>query len=246
MSRRFGPPNKDSAAETPFAPQVICPQNGSETRVGSVFFHHGAASHSGQVGLSLKRIVDVVGSAAGLLALFPFLLILAIAIRASSAGPIFYVAQRIGRNGHSFRCYKFRSMVREADQLKGELRSRNERQGALFKMSNDPRRTPLGRWMRRYSIDELPQLWNVLRGEMSLVGPRPASLDDYALYERHHLRRLKVKPGLTGLWQVSARDNPSFDSYIALDLEYIESRSVALDLKILLKTVPAVLRGTGV
>ena len=136
-------------------------------------------------------------------------------------------------------------MVANADALKDELRHLNERQGPFFKIGNDPRLTRVGRFLRKYSLDELPQLWNVLKGEMSLVGPRPHPVDDYEQYTLEHLRRLDVTPGITGLWQVSARHDPSFEKNMALDLEYIESWGPWLDLKILLRTVPAVFKGSG-
>jgi lipopolysaccharide/colanic/teichoic acid biosynthesis glycosyltransferase len=136
-------------------------------------------------------------------------------------------------------------MVVGADEQKDELRNGNERNGPFFKLADDPRVTPLGRWLRKLSLDEIPQLWNVLRGEMSLVGPRPHPVDDFERYDIEHLRRLDVKPGLTGLWQVTARRDPSFDTNMALDLEYIENWSLWLDLKIALKTFPAVLRAEG-
>jgi lipopolysaccharide/colanic/teichoic acid biosynthesis glycosyltransferase len=136
-------------------------------------------------------------------------------------------------------------MVADADLQKDKLRNENERNGPFFKMENDPRITRVGRWLRKYSFDELPQLWNVLRGDMSLVGPRPHPLDDYERYSIEHLRRLDVSPGLTGLWQVTARSDPSFEINMARDLEYIENWSLGLDLAILFKTIPAVLRAEG-
>jgi len=197
------------------------------------------------VGLAVKRVLDVLFSIAGLLAAAPALAALAVLIRLSSRGPVLYVAERVGRKGKRFRCCKLRTMVVGADGKKEELRQTNERNGPFFKMENDPRVTSLGRWLRKLSLDELPQLWNVLRGEMSLVGPRPHPVDDYERYTLEHLRRLDVKPGVTGLWQVTARRDPSFETNMALDLEYIEKWSLWLDVKILLKTVPAVLRVEG-
>jgi lipopolysaccharide/colanic/teichoic acid biosynthesis glycosyltransferase len=136
-------------------------------------------------------------------------------------------------------------MVVEADRKKSALRELNERNGPFFKMSNDPRVTRCGRWLRRFSLDELPQLWNVLRGDMSLVGPRPHPVDDFERYDLEHLRRLDVKPGMTGLWQVKARRDPSFETNVALDLDYIENWNLLLDLKILVSTIPALLRAEG-
>jgi exopolysaccharide biosynthesis polyprenyl glycosylphosphotransferase len=198
------------------------------------------------VRLLAKRAVDVVGAAAGLLLLGPILVLIAGLVRWDSPGPAMYSALRVGRKGRPFRCYKFRTMVRNADALKGALRGFNERSGAFFKIAGDPRITGLGRWLRRYSLDELPQLWNVLRGEMSLVGPRPHPLDDFAAYSVEHLGRLDVTPGITGLWQVTARQDPSFEKGVELDREYIEAWSLFMDLRILCKTVLTVLRGDGV
>ncbi len=196
-------------------------------------------------GLFLKRAVDIVSSAVGLLLATPLLAAIALAIRLESPGPVFYQASRVGLKGRRFRCYKFRTMVADADRLKQQLRVRNERQGPTFKISDDPRITRVGRLLRRYSLDELPQLWNVLRGEMSLVGPRPHPLDDFERYELEDLQRLEVTPGLTGLWQVTARRDPSFERNMALDLEYIERWTLWTDLWILYKTVSVVLQGTG-
>ncbi len=197
------------------------------------------------VGLAVKRAMDILIAASTLILAAPILLLAAILIKLDSPGPALYVANRVGHKGLKFRCYKLRTMVVGADQEKENLRRANERHGPFFKIENDPRITRLGRWLRKASLDELPQLWNVLGGEMSLVGPRPHPVDDCALYSIEHLRRLDVTPGLTGLWQVTARGNPSFETNLALDLEYIENWSLGLDLKILLKTIPAVLRAEG-
>ena len=197
------------------------------------------------MGLVVKRAIDLLGAAALLLFTAPLLACAAIWIRCDSSGPVFYPAMRVGRKGRKFRCFKLRTMVAEADALKEKLRQVNERSGPFFKMDNDPRVTRCGRWLRKFSIDELPQLVNVLLGDMSLVGPRPHPVDDYERYTIEHLRRLDVKPGVTGLWQVTARRDPSFETNMVLDLEYIENWRVALDLKILLKTLPAVMQGEG-
>src|SRR6185437_4038646 len=165
--------------------------------------------------------------------------------RLDSPGPAFYCAQRVGRKGQKFPCWKLRTMVANADALKRELRATNQRSGPFFKLSADPRVTRFGRFLRKSSLDELPQLWNVIRGEMSLVGPRPHPVDDYQLYDLEHRRRLEVRPGITGLWQVKARRDPSFETNMTLDLAYIENWSLLLDFKILLLTLPAVLRATG-
>jgi exopolysaccharide biosynthesis polyprenyl glycosylphosphotransferase len=197
------------------------------------------------VRLSLKRALDVVVSTALLLLAGPMMLFIALLVRLDSPGPAFYAASRAGRKGKRFLCFKFRTMVACANEIKEELRRQNERQGPCFKIVEDPRITRAGRWLRRYSLDELPQLWNVLKGEMSLVGPRPHPLDDFARYELDHLRRLDVTPGITGLWQVMARRSPSFQTNLALDLEYIENWSLWMDLRILIKTVTIVFQGTG-
>jgi exopolysaccharide biosynthesis polyprenyl glycosylphosphotransferase len=197
-------------------------------------------------GLAVKRVNDIVVSSVGLVLAAPLLAIAAIWIRLDSPGPVIYSALRVGQKGRKFRCYKLRTMVDDADAQKESLRASNGRHGPFFKMDNDPRVTWSGRWLRRYSIDELPQLVNVLRGEMSLVGPRPHPLDDVERYDAEHLRRLDVKPGVTGLWQIAARQDPSFDKNMQLDLEYIENWSLGLDMKILLRTVPAVFHAPGV
>lgn len=196
-------------------------------------------------GQFIKRAIDAFVAGWGLLAVSPLLALLAIVIRLDSPGAVFYCSWRMGNKGKQFRFYKLRTMIAEADQLKDDLRGQNEREGPCFKIADDPRITRVGRWVRKYSLDELPQLWNVLKGEMSLVGPRPHPLDDYERYQPEHLRRLDVKPGLTGLWQVYARRDPRFETNMTLDLEYIETWSLWLDAKILLKTLPAVLRGSG-
>lgn len=197
------------------------------------------------VGLGVKRVVDVVGAGLALVAMAPFMAVIAGMIKLDSPGPALYRAQRVGRKSRLFRCYKFRTMVNDADKLKDSLREQNQKSGPSFKMGNDPRITRLGRFLRRYSLDELPQLWNVLKGDMSLVGPRPHPLDEFAGYEIEHLARLDVTPGVTGLWQVSARRDPSFEHNMELDREYIRTWSLQLDLRILLRTFLAVARGSG-
>jgi exopolysaccharide biosynthesis polyprenyl glycosylphosphotransferase len=196
--------------------------------------------------LALKRSLDFVLAIGGLIALSPLLLLIAALIKWDSAGPVFYRAPRAGCRGRQFVCYKFRTMVPDAEALKDDLRVRNERQGAFFKIGNDPRITQLGRFLRRYSLDELPQLWNVLLGDMSLVGPRPHPVDDVSQYELQHLRRLDCVPGITGLWQVTARRDPSFERNVELDVEYIKNWNLWLDVCILCKTVSAVFEGSGV
>jgi lipopolysaccharide/colanic/teichoic acid biosynthesis glycosyltransferase len=198
-----------------------------------------------RLGLFIKRIVDLFLSAAALLLLWPLMLLIAIAVKLESPGPAIYSAIRAGKKGRTFACYKFRTMVDGANSIKGILRPMNQRRGPFFKIADDPRVTRLGRLLRRYSLDELPQFWNVLKGDMTLVGPRPHPLDDVALYLPEHHSRLDVKPGLTGLWQVTARADPSFEICMLLDLSYIERWSLLLDCKILLKTIPALLAGEG-
>jgi exopolysaccharide biosynthesis polyprenyl glycosylphosphotransferase len=196
-------------------------------------------------GLFWKRVLDIMMSVIGLCATFPLMAAIALLIKLTSPGQILYRAERVGLKGRRFVCYKFRTMVSDADQMKEVLRAENERQGPCFKLARDPRVTSVGRLLRRYSLDELPQLWNVLRGEMSMVGPRPHPLDDFQRYRLEHLRRLDVTPGITGLWQVTARRDPSFQRNMMLDLEYIENWSIRMDLRILWKTVFVVLHGSG-
>jgi|HubBroStandDraft_1064217.scaffolds.fasta_scaffold03931_4 exopolysaccharide biosynthesis polyprenyl glycosylphosphotransferase len=187
--------------------------------------------------LFAKRLLDVVGAMFGLVLAGPLMAMVALLIRLDSPGPVVYSAERTGAKGRRFHCYKFRSMVSDAAALKEDLRARNQRQGPIFKIDDDPRITRIGHIIRRYSLDELPQLWNVLRGEMSLVGPRPHPIDEVNHYELHQFRRLDVKPGITGLWQITARGSPSFDLNMHLDLTYIENWSLRLDLRILFSTV---------
>jgi exopolysaccharide biosynthesis polyprenyl glycosylphosphotransferase len=196
-------------------------------------------------GLFIKRISDVVLSLVGLIVFSPLLIALAIAIKLDSPGPALYISVRVGKKGRSFPCLKFRTMIVNADDMKDSLRSKNERTGPTFKITEDPRITRIGKFLRKYSLDELPQLWNVFRGEMTLVGPRPHPLDDYQRYTLDHLRRLEVHPGITGLWQTTARRDPSFETNLVLDIEYIEHWSLWLDCKILLKTIPAVFLAEG-
>lgn len=193
----------------------------------------------------MKRVLDISLSVLALLVLSPLLVVLAVAVRWDSKGPIFYRARRVGRKGRTFDCMKFRTMVVNADALKAQLAHMNERDGILFKMTNDPRVTRVGRVLRKYSLDEIPQFFNVLRGDMSLVGPRPPIASEVERYDLSHLRRLDVLPGITGLWQVEARHDPSFDSYISLDTAYVENWNIWLDLKILIRTVSVVIGGTG-
>jgi lipopolysaccharide/colanic/teichoic acid biosynthesis glycosyltransferase len=195
--------------------------------------------------LTLKRIVDVVLSTILLVLFWPLMAAIAIAIKLGSRGAAIYHSVRVGKGGRLFVCYKFRTMVSGSDELKQKLRRLNQRQGPFFKIADDPRITRLGGFLRKYSLDELPQLWNVLKGDMSLVGPRPHPVDDCVQYRPEHCRRLGVTPGVTGLWQILARANPSFETCMMWDLAYIDRWSLSLDFRILLKTIPAVLAGEG-
>lgn len=195
--------------------------------------------------LFLKRLVDLTVAGTALLLFLPVLAILAVFIKLDSPGPVLYCAPRAGRKGRVFRCFKFRTMVTNADRFKAQLRRNNQRVGPFFKIWHDPRVTRVGRALRRYSLDELPQLWNVVRGEMSMVGPRPHPIDDVAGYEIEHLGRLDVTPGITGLWQVTARQDASFDRGVELDREYIRRWSLGLDARIMLRTMRAVVQGSG-
>ncbi|HVH72129.1 MAG TPA: sugar transferase [Candidatus Dormibacteraeota bacterium] len=197
------------------------------------------------LGRFAKRILDLLVSSIAILFLWPLMLAIAIAVKLESRGPAIYASLRVGKGGVPFVCYKFRTMVPGANGLRRHLRHLNQRRGPFFKIANDPRITPFGRFLRKYSLDELPQLWNVLRGEMSLVGPRPHPLEDCAEYSSYHCRRLGVKPGIAGLWQILARTNPSFDICMMLDLSYIEAWSLMLDCEILMRSIPAVLAGEG-
>lgn len=195
--------------------------------------------------LFVKRAFDLTFSLAGGIALLPLFVVIAIAIKLQSRGPVLYLSKRVGHKGRVFTCFKFRTMVKDAAAMVDQLSHLNERDEVLFKIAKDPRITTLGAFLRKYSLDELPQLWNVIRGDMSLVGPRPPISSEVAQYEFDHLRRLDAVPGITGLWQVEARQDPSFDNYVSLDRAYVNHWSLTLDLKILLRTVKTVIRGTG-
>jgi lipopolysaccharide/colanic/teichoic acid biosynthesis glycosyltransferase len=194
---------------------------------------------------ALKRSFDLVLSLVGLILLSPILLAIGVAIKLSSRGPAIYRSVRPGMAGKPFYCFKFRTMREHADQIQDDLEPLNEKSGALFKIRQDPRLTKVGRILRRFSLDELPQLVNVVRGEMSLVGPRPLPLRDFERLEEWHKKRYLVLPGITGLWQVSGRAELDFDDLVRLDFLYLERWSVFLDLSILLKTIPAVLSRRG-
>ncbi len=195
--------------------------------------------------LLIKRAIDVTASALGLVLLAPLFLAISLAIKLTSEGPVFFKQQRIGLHGRTFWLYKFRTMVQNAEDLKNSLQHLNQMSGPVFKIKDDPRVTPVGRFLRKTSLDELPQLINVFKGEMSLVGPRPPLPQEVSQYRNRFRRRLSVRPGITCLWQISGRNNVDFDQWMDLDMQYIDNWSLELDLKILLKTIPAVLFGRG-
>ncbi|MBV9265199.1 MAG: sugar transferase, partial [Acidobacteriaceae bacterium] len=238
-----------------------CDEEGVRTRVAIDFFPHVnseitldrlgqaplltfSAGPADEVRLLMKRAIDVVVSAAALIVLAPIMLAITILIKLTSPGPIIYRQKRCGLNGRRFTMYKFRSMVENADQLKPELEHLNERQIA-FKLRRDPRVTSIGRLLRRHSIDEWPQFWNVLCGNMSLVGPRPPLPEEVERYERWQKRRLRMRPGLTCLWAVMGRDRLDFNSWMRTDISYIDNWSLSLDWTIILKTIPHVVAGKG-
>ena len=196
--------------------------------------------------LLVKRLMDIVGGIIGIFVMIVFFPFAALAIRVESPGPIFFSQTRIGRNGRRFKIYKFRSMYRDAEERKGELVARNEMDGLMFKVTDDPRITRVGRVLRRFSIDELPQFFNILKGDMSLVGTRPPTEDEFDKYSHHYRRRLSMTPGLSGLWQISGRsDIFDFDEVVRYDLKYIDEWTLWLDVKILLKTIVVVFAGKG-
>jgi exopolysaccharide biosynthesis polyprenyl glycosylphosphotransferase len=240
---------------------LLCDEEGVRTRVAVDFFPHVnstvsldrfgetplltfSAAPYDEIRLLVKRVTDIAIAAAGLVVLSPFMLAAMVLIRLTSPGPAIFRQVRCGLNGRRFLFYKFRSMVENAEDLKPALAHLNTRVTA-FKIPDDPRLTTIGRYLRKFSVDEWPQLWNVLRGDMSLVGPRPAvpsEVDQYQVWQR---RRLRMRPGLTCLWAVSGRDNVDFETWMKLDMQYIDNWSLALDWKILLRTIPRVLTGHG-
>jgi exopolysaccharide biosynthesis polyprenyl glycosylphosphotransferase len=240
---------------------LLCDEEGVRTRIALDFFPHvnsriyldrlgpaplltfSATPHD-EIRLLVKRITDLVLAAAALILMFPIMLVVAAIIRLTSPGPAIFRQERCGLNGRRFVFYKFRSMCVEADAMRESLAHLSERQLAI-KIPNDPRLTPVGRWLRKFSIDEWPQLWNVLRGDMSLVGPRPAVPQEVEQYQRWQRRRLRMRPGLTCLWAVSGRDSVDFETWMRLDMQYIDNWSLALDWKIILRTIPQVLTGRG-
>ncbi|MGA2723023.1 MAG: sugar transferase [Bryobacteraceae bacterium] len=240
---------------------LLCDEEGVRTRVAVDFFPHVNSTVSldrfgstplltftaapyDEIRLLVKRAIDIAIAAAGLVVLAPFIAVIAILIRLTSPGPVIFRQVRCGLNGRRFLFYKFRSMCQNAEELRPALEHLNIRETA-FKIPHDPRLTSIGRYLRKFSIDEWPQLWNVLRGDMSLVGPRPAVPSEVERYQRWQRRRLRMRPGLTCLWAISGRDNVDFETWMKLDMQYIDNWSLALDWKILLRTIPHVLIGHG-
>jgi exopolysaccharide biosynthesis polyprenyl glycosylphosphotransferase len=220
-------------------------QDGTPIEYFASDFHHPLFPVKDVPYAGTKRVFDLFVASSMILLTLPVMLITAIAIKLTSRGPVFFKQIRVGRGGRYFWCYKFRSMCIDADAQKDKLMHLNEASGPVFKIKNDPRVTPIGGIIRKLSIDELPQFFNVIKGEMSVVGPRPPvprEVNEYTAYERG---RLAVKPGITCLWQVSGRSNISFERWVQLDLDYIETMSLSNDFKILIRTVPAVLKGSG-
>ena len=229
----------------PLLPPGSWPDSGVE-RIGDIpviTLHREAVPGAS---LFFKRLLDLAGATTGMLLMAPAMAMIALLIKMDSPGPVFYSAERTGAKGRRFRCHKFRSMVTDAEKLKEGLRDRNQRQGPIFKIDDDPRITHVGKIIRRYSLDELPQLWNVFCGEMSLVGPRPHPVQEVDHYDLRHYRRLDVKPGMTGLWQVTARDCPYFELNMHLDLTYIENWTLRLDFFILAKTLRVLFAPDGI
>jgi exopolysaccharide biosynthesis polyprenyl glycosylphosphotransferase len=241
---------------------LMCEELGIRTRVAMNFFTNRLArieieelegipfltfttTPSNETQLAFKRLLDITVSLLILGIAAPIIFAIAAAIKVTSPGSVLFKQKRIGLNGRMFTLYKFRTMIEDAHERLGEIAHLNQMSGPVFKAKSDPRITPVGRILRKFSLDEIPQLWNVLKGDMSLVGPRPPIPEEVASYHRWHRRRLSMKPGLTCLWQVSGRNNIDFDHWMQLDLQYIDNWSPSLDLKILLRTIPAVLSGKG-
>jgi exopolysaccharide biosynthesis polyprenyl glycosylphosphotransferase len=240
---------------------LLCDEEGIKTRIALDFFPHVrssvyldqfagtrlltfTATPQDELRLMAKRAFDVVFAAVTLALSLPLIVVIAAAIRLTSEGPAIYRQVRCGLNGRRFTCYKFRSMVANADQLKAQLEHLNTKTTA-FKIPNDPRLTPVGKWLRKFSLDEWPQFWNVLKGDMSVVGPRPPVPEEVERYEVWQRRRLRMRPGLTCLWALHGRDRLDFDTWMKMDMEYIDTWSLTLDLSIVLRTIPSVLTGRG-
>ena len=237
------------AAETKTNRQNITLQRPESTEVDFETLFQANYSTGGRrriVYEAVKRGMDIIGALVGLTVSMPVMLIAAIGIKLSDGGPILFCQSRVGRDGRLFGIYKFRSMVVNAEELKFDLMDHNEHSDdRTFKILNDPRITRIGHLLRRLSIDEFPQFWNVLRGDMSLVGPRPSVPSEVALYQPSDFERLSVKPGITCIWQVSGRSKLAFDKQLILDIKYIRTRNLWLDIRILLKTLPVVILGVG-
>lgn len=184
-----------------------------------------------------KRIIDIIGAGLGLILLSPIIAIVACAVKVTSKGPIFFSQKRVGKNGELFEMYKFRSMVVNAEELKENLEDQNEMSGPMFKIKDDPRVTKVGKFIRKTSIDELPQLWNILKGDMSLVGPRPSLPKEVEQFDNWMFKRLSVRPGLTCYWQVSGRNNIDFEDWMKLDVKYVDERNFWIDIKLIFKTI---------
>ena len=240
---------------------LLCDEEGVRTRVAVDFFPHvnskvhldqlgstplltfSAAPHD-EIRLLVKRAIDIVLASVGMVVLLPFMVIIVLLVRLTSRGPAIFRQERCGLNGRKFTFYKFRSMCDNAEELKPTVQHLSQRDTA-FKIPNDPRLTPIGRYLRKFSIDEWPQLWNILRGDMSLVGPRPAVPDEVEQYQQWQRRRLRMRPGLTCLWALAGRDKLDFETWMRMDMQYIDNWSLGLDWKILLLTIPRVLTGHG-
>ena len=227
------------------SPAPVAERSTTDTQRERVEYWICSAPQKPRLWFLVKRIADVSGALVVLVALVPLLLLLSLAIKIVSPGPVIFSQLRVGRNGRLFRMFKFRTMVDGAHLLHKDVAHLNEADGPVLKIANDPRLHALGTFLRRSSLDELPQLWNVVRGEMSLVGPRPALPNEVEHYEPHYFRRLSVVPGMTGLWQVSGRTNVPFRRWMAMDTWYVRHWSPAFDFWILLRTLPAVVRREG-
>jgi exopolysaccharide biosynthesis polyprenyl glycosylphosphotransferase len=241
---------------------LLCDEEGVRTRVAVDFFPHVnstvsldrfgstplltfSAAPYDEIRLLVKRVTDILVAASALVVLSPLMAAIAIIVRGTSRGPAIFRQERCGLNGRRFVFYKFRSMCENAEELRNKVAHLNTRDGVVFKIPGDPRLTSVGRYLRKFSIDEWPQLWNVLRGDMSLVGPRPAIPSEVDAYQQWQRRRLRMRPGLTCLWAVSGRDNVDFETWMKMDMQYIDTWSLALDWKIMLRTIPRVLSGHG-